>query len=150
VSTEPPARDAPSGVGREGRAAVWATVSFLAWTTFVWAGRIRNAMADDALDGGGRTGPVFLSLSFLVPAAVLAVLLAGERGHRVGRGRSVLLVGLAGWTTAVWAVRVLDIALAGDHDVPFVAVHTVLGVVSIALGWWAVRATTLAAASTQT
>jgi len=142
-------RGAPSGSEPPARVAVVATVAFLGWTAFVWLGRIRNAVADDALDGAGRIGPVLLSVSFLVPAVVLAVLLVRERGRPAGRVRSVLLVGLSGWTTVVWAVRVLDIALGGDHDAAFIVVHAALAVVSVALGWWAVRATASAGASTQ-
>jgi hypothetical protein len=117
-------------------------VALLAWTAFVWVGRIRNALADPALDDGGRTGPILLSLSFLVPAAAVAVLLA--RSWR-GGGSSALraaVLALAGWSVAVWVVRVADIALAGDHEVGFVVVHAVLGVGSILLAVLAARCVT--------
>jgi hypothetical protein len=118
------------------------TLAFLAWTAFVWIGRIRNALGDAALDAAGRTGPILLSVSFLALASLAAGLLVplvrGRASDRVGRAFGTVLLVLAGWTTAVWVVRVADIALGGDHDVPFVVVHTVLGVVSVALGCAAV------------
>jgi hypothetical protein len=39
----------------------------------------------------------------------------------------------------VWVVRAADIALGGDREPAFVAVHVVLAVVSITLGLLAVR-----------
>ena len=38
----------------------------------------------------------------------------------------------AGWTIAVWIVRAGGIVV-GDHDLPFIVVHVVLGLVSAAL-----------------
>lgn len=91
------------------------------WSLFVWGVRIRNA--DDV-------GPILLSLSFVVlAAAVLAT-----RGHR---GPTLAL---AGWTAAVWAVRLVDILLLSDHGAAFKAVHAALGAASIALAAVAWRA----------
>ena len=119
---------------------------FVGWTLFVWVGRIRNAMTDPDLADGGRTGPLLLALSFVVPAVVVGVLAFLARPS-VATGdpapRSRLRAGvqaLAAWTTGVWIVRVVDIAFGGDHPVGFVVVHTVLGVVSVALAALAVRA----------
>ena len=129
------------GLGRHGayRGAVKWTAAFLAWTLLVWGGRIRNAVADPALDAGGRTGPLLLSLSFVLPALVLAVVLVLQwRGGPAARTVPAVTA-LAGWTTAVWVLRAGDIALGGDHEVGFVVVHVVLAVVSITLGWLAVR-----------
>jgi hypothetical protein len=119
---------------------------FVGWTLFVWVGRIRNAMNDPALAGGGRVGPVVLALSFVVPALVLAVLAflarpgAGWDDHGArSRLRAVVLV-LAAWTTVVWVVRMADIAFGGNHPAGFIAVHCVLGVVSIGLAILTVRA----------
>ena len=116
------------------------------WTLFVWIGRVRNAWNDPALDSGGRTGALVLALSFLLPAlvvGVLAVLARPSRGDAGTAARSWLRAGvllLAAWTTVVWIVKVADIALGGDHPAGFVAVHTVLGIVSIVLAGLAVRA----------
>lgn len=91
-----------------------------AWTLVVWATRIRNA--------AGEVGPTLLASSFVVLA--LAVF--------VTRGASRPLRALAGWTVAVWAIRLVDIALLSEHPAGFVVVHTVLALVSIGLAGWAV------------
>jgi hypothetical protein len=79
----------------------------------------------------GRTA---LALSF----TVLAVLVAWAMRTRWEHRRAAVLA-LAGWTVAVWAVRVVGIA-GGDHSAGFVVVHLVLAGVSIALSVLAVRA----------
>ena len=118
-------------------------MAFLAWTGFVWVGRVRNALGDETLSGSDRVGPLLLACSFLLPAAVLAVLTAAEwRSGGVADRRSVpsrLLLALVVWTTVVWVVRAADIAFAGDREPAFVAVHVALAVVSIGLGLLALR-----------
>lgn len=100
------------------------TLALACWTLFVWLGRVRNAVA--AEEGAG---PIVLSATFLALAvAVLAT-----------RGRREVVLALAGWTVAVWAVRAVDIALLSDHDAGFVAVHLVLAAVSVALSVGAAR-----------
>jgi hypothetical protein len=114
---------------------------FVGWTLFVWVGRIRNAMNDPALAGGGRVGPVVLALTFIVPAVLAILARPGHGWERHGsrsRLRAAVLV-LAAWTTVVWIVRMADIAFGGDHPIGFIAVHCVLGVVSITLAVLAVR-----------
>lgn len=94
------------------------------WTLVVWAGRIRNAVtADEGI------GPVLLAVTFV--ALAVAVL--------VTRGARPAVLALAAWTTGVWAVRAVDIALLSDHEAAFVVVHVVLAVVSVALSAWAAR-----------
>ena len=90
------------------RARPWPLIAFLAWTVFVWAGRIRNG------------GSVLLAASFLVLVAMAI--------WRRGRWITALVV----WTIGVWAVRTPYI-LVHDHPAPFKVVHTVLAAVSIAL-----------------
>jgi hypothetical protein len=118
--------------------------SFYVWTLFVWVGRIRNALTDDALEGWDRNGPLLLALSFVVPALVLAVVLvrhaAGSAARAPGRLLTQGTIALVAWTTAVWVVRAGDIALGRDHEAAFVVVHLVLAVVSISLGVLAARA----------
>jgi hypothetical protein len=58
--------------------------------------------------------------------------------HAQARALSLSVQVLAGWTTVVWVVRAADIALGGDHEAAFVAVHVVLAAVSIGLAAWAV------------
>lgn len=86
----------------------WPLIVFLAWTVFVWAGRIRNG------------GSVLLAASFLV----LAVMAAWRRGRWI----TALVI----WTIGVWAVRTPYI-LVHDHPVGFKVIHTVLAAASIAL-----------------
>lgn len=109
-------------------------LAFFLWTLFVWGGRIRNALGDDALTGTGRAGTLLLAASFVVPAVLLG---AGWLVSRGARPQGELLVrgtvALAAWTVAVWVVRGGDILLGGDHEVGFVVVHLVLAIVSSAL-----------------
>ena len=90
-------------------------------TLLVWGVRIRNA--------AGEVGPTLLSLTFVA----LAVWALASRASRPP------VLALAGWTVAVWAVRIVDIALLSDHEAAFVAVHAVLAVASISLSVLAVR-----------
>jgi uncharacterized membrane protein len=111
---------------------VWAAV---AWTAFVWVGRIRNALGDPDLSGAALARVIAVSVAFLVLAAVVAGLAVAARrpGSRARRViRPVVLVTFLA-TCAVWVVRIADIALDGSHDAAFVAVHTVLGVGLMAL-----------------
>jgi hypothetical protein len=114
------------------------------WTWFVWGNRIRNVLADEAVSGWSLVGTLALSASFLVLSSALAVLLVRRWRHGGGAASATaltrVLVALAGWTTAVWVVRALDIALTSDRGVPFVVVHVGLAVVSIGLSAWAVTA----------
>lgn len=105
--------------------------ALVAWTLFVWVGRIRNALADP--DPAGAT--MLLSLSLAVPAVLVGVALvvSWRRGAGWGRATAVGLAALGVWTIAVWLVRAADIALGGDWGVGFVVVHLVLAVVSIGL-----------------
>lgn len=127
--------DAVSGAtSRTGLPGRWAVLALVAWTAFVWVGRVRNAVADEALDGGERVGPLVLSASFLLLAAVAAVLVAlGWNRPVAGRALVAVVGALAAWSTAVWAVRLVDIVGSGDHEIAFVVVHSVLGIGSIAL-----------------
>lgn len=132
---------ADSSVDVEGsdlRRARVATGSFLVWTVFVWTGRVRNALADPALVGSQKLGPLLLSASFLVPAGVLGVawLTALRRRCWMHSWASVLMRVFASWTVFVWVLRVTDIVMGGDWGVAFIIVHSVLAVVSACLAIW--------------
>jgi hypothetical protein len=123
-----------------------ATSALAAWSLLVWTSRIRNIWTDDALTTSGQVGRTALALSFtvLAVAALVTVL------RPVSRRASTLVVDvLAGWTVAVWAVRVPGIML-NDHEVAFVVVHVVLAVVSVALAALAVAEAHRAAAPSDT
>jgi hypothetical protein len=122
------------------------TAVLVAWTLLVWATRLRNIWADDALDLGGRLGRSALAGSFTVLAVLVAVGLWHRRSRSVGWLRPAVLA-LAAWTVAVWVVRMAGIA-TGGHGVGFVVVHLVLAVVSVGLaGLAAVEARAAGAAS---
>lgn len=112
-----------------------ATSALVAWSLLVWTGRIRNIWADDSLSTAGQVGRTALALSFtvLALAALVTVLRPASR-----RASTLAVDLLAGWTVAVWAVRVPGILL-NDHEAAFMAVHVVLAVVSVALALLAVR-----------
>ena len=130
------------GVPTEVRRSWIATGALLTCTLFVWLGRIRNALVDPALQGSDRVGPLLLAMTFVVPALVLAVgwVVALRRSSPLAPWAAWTLWALAVWTVGVWAVRIVDIAFAGDHSIGFVAVHVVLAVVSSGCALWAVAA----------
>ena len=117
-------------------------VLLLAWTLFVWVGRVRNALGDPELSGSERLGPLLLATSFVLPAVVLAVVLfsSARRSRGVGPVLRYGVLALAAWTCGVWVVRMIDIAFGGDWEVAFVVVHAVLAVVSVVLAVLAARA----------
>ena len=109
------------------------------WTVLVWTTRIRNIWTDDSLTTAGQVGRTALALAFTAFAVV--TLAAGVRAWRSGTVvpcTALWVRAFAVWTTGVWVVRGVQIATA-DHEAAFVAVHTVLAVVSIGLAVWADR-----------
>ncbi len=112
-------------------------IALSVWTLYVWSTRIRNAWGDDDLSAGEAWGATALSASFIVLATLTLAWAWARRATGFPPCTRYLLVPFALWTTAVWAVRGVGIAL-GDHDLAFVVVHVALGVISAALAWWAV------------
>jgi hypothetical protein len=100
------------------------------WTLFVWATRIRNAMADDDLSNGSKA--VAVTVATLFTLGGIAVLAAAITRRHV----AVAVRALAAFTIVYWPVRVVQI-VAADHGVGFTLVHTVLGAVSVGLAAWA-------------
>jgi hypothetical protein len=109
------------------------TLGLVIWSFLVWTTRINNIVADDDLSGGDMAARLALSISF----TVLAVLTVSAL-RRESEWLRPLVAGFVAWTVLVWIVRGVQIAL-GDHDAPFIAVHVVLAVVSIALAVQAIR-----------
>ncbi len=106
-----------------------AWVVLVAWTLFVWGGRLRNLVRGD------EDAPVSFVLAVVFCALAAAVV--GSWFLARPRHRPVVIA-LAVVTAAVWAVRGVQIALA-DHELGFIVVHTVLALVSIGLAgfaWW--------------
>ncbi len=118
----------------------WFTPLFAGWTLFVWGGRLRNLWQEPGpladVSRWSLAGSIIFSVLGLV---VLGLWLAGGRGPL----RAVVAV-LAAFTTVIWLIRAVDIAI-GDHSVPFIVVHVVLAVVSIALAVLAMRSVSSAA-----
>jgi hypothetical protein len=111
-------------------------LGLVAWTLFVWLGRIRNVAADEALEGAEKLWPLALSggLSSLAVALLVTLLLRPLTARPV----LALAYALAGVSSAVWIVRGIDIAL-GTHELGFKVVHTVLAVVTLSLSVLVVR-----------
>ena len=89
----------------------------------MWTARVRNAGAD--------APAVALAATFVVLGCAVLVGLARP-------WLRTAVTALAAWTTVVWVVRG-SLIWTQDYSVGFKAVHTVLGVVSIALAVLAQR-----------
>ncbi len=122
---------ASSGLGRR-----LAVPLFAGWTLFVWGGRLRNLAADPGGFGEASRWSLWGSVAFVA----LALLVLVARFTPVRAVLRPVLACLVLFTTGVWLVRAVDITL-GDHSIGFIAVHVVLAVVSIGLGFLAWRAT---------
>jgi len=105
------------------------------WTLFVWTTRIGNIWRDHSASTGGKVASTALALSF---TALAAAVLVGWLQRRPWLRRAVL--GLTGWTVAVWLERSVAIVTDG-RGAGFVAVHAVLAVVSVGLCVAALRRT---------
>ena len=112
-------------------------VVFVAWTAYVWASRIVNALGSDTESTGGKIFSTVLSVVLLALAVgVVTVLVRSWKAPLTAGGAKVLAVA-AGATIVVWLIRVPQILMT-DHgpDVngtAFNIVHTMLGVVSVVL-----------------
>jgi hypothetical protein len=113
----------------------WPVVLFVPWTLYVWVTRIVNALGDDGAD---KTFAVALSLSVLVPAVAVGVVLVQARHRRLTGIEGRLWQAAAGWTGLVWLARGVEISLS-DHTAAFKVVHVVIGIVSIGLAVATVR-----------
>jgi hypothetical protein len=104
---------------------------FIAWTIVVWAGRVRNVIADDDLTAIDRSWRIFVAGVFLGFAGLSIAVVAGWwKRHPVGSTRLIAIFCL--WTAAFWAVRGFGMAF-GDHELNFKLVHSALALVSIVL-----------------
>jgi hypothetical protein len=112
--------------------------ALVAWTVFIWSSRISNAWSSTTESTGTKVVSTVLATSFLLFAiGALAVLVRWWSSTPPGAA-ATLVAAFAGWTTAVWLVRMAMIAV-GDHDAPFKVVHIALGLISIALAVGAAR-----------
>lgn len=118
-------------------------IALIVWTFFVWVGRLRNIIVDEAAFEWSEAWRPLLVATFIGMAVIATVLLflllrasteRFDRQHRWYR-RSIMV--LAGFGIVVWLVRGPDIAF-GEHSVGFIVVHSVLAVVTIGLGLGAI------------
>lgn len=112
------------------------------WTLLVWATRIDNVLAQDDLTSGGRAARLALALSFTVAGVAFLAIAGRARGRPLLRAEARIVEVGCWWTIGVWVVRGIQIAVA-DHEAAFIAVHTVLAVVSIALAAVTLHSTTM-------
>ena len=112
------------------------------WTLFVWATRIDNVLAQDDLTAAGPAARLALAVSFTGAGVALLAVAWRARDRVLSRVEALLVEVACWWTIGIWLVRGVQISL-GDHDAAFVAVHVVLGVVSIALAAVTLRSTTM-------
>ena len=103
----------------------------IAWTIVVWAGRVRNVLADDDLATIDRSWRLLVAGVFLGFAGISIAAMAGWlKRHPVGSTRLVAIFCL--WTAAFWAVRWFGMVF-DDHDARFKLVHSALALVSVVL-----------------
>jgi len=116
-------------------ARTWRPVLALgAWSVFVWATRIKNALGDDDMSAGGRAFALVTALVFLAGAVGLVW---AHRTARPWARRATAAFGVV--TIAYWLIR-MSLILLRDHSTGFKVVHAVLAAVFVGLAGWAVRA----------
>jgi len=108
-------------------------LTFAGWTLFVWGGRLRNLIGEPGGVGDVSRWSLAGSIGFTALAVVTLVAVVFLRHRRLA---PILIAGLAVASVGVWAMRLVAIA-GGGHGAAFVAVHSALAAVSVALGWWA-------------
>jgi hypothetical protein len=119
----------------------WAVPSgrvLAAWNLFVWGGRIRNLLAEPGGLAEANRWSLVGSITFCLLALVVLGLAFGPRRRRWssegGGHRERVVAGvMAALGVVVWTYRGVAIAGAG-YSVGFVAVHTVLALVTVGLG----------------
>ncbi|HEY5153812.1 MAG TPA: hypothetical protein VIJ47_03690 [Acidimicrobiales bacterium] len=130
------------------RAGIWPVIVFILWTLFVWLNRISNALRNSALSTGSKSFSVALSLSVVALAAAAAVVVVRGWSRPWTRAEALVLKVAAGWTGLLWLFLVPKILIDGrpagftGNLAGFKAVHSVLGLVSVALAVWVWRVAT--------
>lgn len=107
-----------------------AVVAFVAFTVVVWGQRIVN------IAGGadGSVVDVVRAVAFVAMAVVVAV--AAVRSATPERVVERIVRAAAAITAVSWFVQ-MALMIGADYGVGFLAVHTVLALVSVGLGVWA-------------
>jgi hypothetical protein len=110
----------------------WLLGTLCVWTVFIWGNRVSNAWSSTTETTSAKVVSTLLAASFLVLAAGGLVVLVRSWGTGLSRAAASFLLVFAGWTIAVWCVRIVSIAVV-DHGVAFKVVHALLGLISIGL-----------------
>ena len=113
----------------------WPILAFAAWSAYVWITRISNAWgpASEETTSAKVISTVSAGVLLVGVLATVAILVRARARGFVAAEVLVLRV-FVGLTVAVWAVRVPQILLDGEHNVGFKVVHTALAVLSVGLG----------------
>lgn len=106
------------------------------WSLFVWGLRARNLTGDQATVGAAEIVPV---VGFVVAGLVLVSILWRTKGRALLDAERLVIVMIAAVTGVWWLVRGVEIFF-DDHSAAFIAVHTVLALVSIGLSLRALTA----------
>ncbi|MCB0987263.1 MAG: hypothetical protein H6519_03450 [Microthrixaceae bacterium] len=138
-----PARPAVEPVvetGWRGRVEPVPVALFCAVTLFIWGNRIWLAWTNPDDTVGEKlvwSTPITL---FVVAAVLLGGFMVGG-GDRTDRRFALGVTGFAVGTTLYWGIR-MPMIWTADHPAAFMAVHSVLAVVSVALAvkaWLSIR-----------
>ncbi len=111
---------------------------FCAVTLFIWGNRIWLAWTDPDDGVAAKLVHSVPITAFVVAAVVLLGLLLTGADRSTPTFRRLVQAFAAG-TVVYWLIR-LPLILVADHDVPFLVVHTVLAVASVAAAGFAWRA----------
>ena len=151
---------APSAVVPGWWQRTWPLVALGVLSITMWTGRIRNILGDDELSGFGRSFRLAMAVSFVVlGTALLVACWQGshnrnwrETAHRAADGwragagvpewGRTVATALVVWTTLIWVVQGVGIAIDPNHDVGFKVVHSALATGSLLVagfGLWGLR-----------
>lgn len=121
------------------RHAIDAVVPLVVVTVVVWGLRLRNLVADSEGAVAWTAAAAFLGLGIALGTLVLLV----RRGLVAAPRWPAAVMVAAGVTVLWWVIRIADIsvdAVQGDHSVPFLIVHAILGAAFVGTAGFAVRA----------
>jgi hypothetical protein len=111
----------------------WPVLLFALWTGYVWVTRIVNAWTASTEAMTAKVISTIVSVVLVAGAVALLATLVRARARVLDAVEVRLLQVMSIATLVVWAVRVPQILLDADHDVPFKVVHVTLAVISLVL-----------------
>jgi len=111
----------------------WPVLLFALWTGYVWVTRIVNAWTASTETVTAKVVSTVVSVVLVAGAVALLAILARARSRPLEAIEVRVLRTMSVATLVVWVVRVPQILLDADHDVPFKVVHVTLAVLSLVL-----------------